>query len=370
MALSVNAHPALLNVLIPDTTSLASRIRSSIHDPNRRTRTAHTADQAKRRRKTSPAAMIQFDVTSVSAPLPPTTDFEMGETEAAAQPSLTRKTYRLPRELLPPEFTEISKETMASVVPELGEDLPEIEYMRDVLEELGPGLLRVVVNVVVADAPKDTLPTEVSITINDQSDYPPPTHMLAIHPRASNDAPESARRQVILVPVHSAVLVLHCSRLPPFPPSSPTPAYTSEDRTQLTVPVQPLCLPSVITYPLLSAFLYTKRAGHLLESLLPCPPPPTLDQDRTQIPAFAVRLAGTFTSQAMLLHVHRVHGLWQNTCVLGVFLDALWDTFDLAWEVLLTAMAISAGTPQLMLKRPSSPPPPVAVTSEVAIQSP
>ncbi|KAJ7847051.1 hypothetical protein B0H13DRAFT_1646244 [Mycena leptocephala] len=340
--------------------SLGSRIRSIIHDPNRRTRTPHdlskyATDQGKN--NTSAPPTIQFDVTSVSAPLPQTADVE----EAAAPPSLTRKTCRLPRNLLHPEFKEISEETLVSVEPELGEDLPDIEYMRDALEELGPGLLRVLVNVV-ADVPKDTLPMEIAITVDGQSDYPPPTHMLAIHTRASNDAPESGHRQVKLMPVHSAVLALHCARLPTFPATSPTPTYTSENRTELTVPVQPLGLPSAATYPLLSTFLYTKRAGHLLESLLPCPPPPTLHDDRTQILAFALRLAGTYTSQALLLHVNNVHGLWQNACVLGVFVDALWDTIDLAWEVLLTAMAISAGTPQLMIKRPSS----VAFTSEVA----
>ncbi|KAJ7938787.1 hypothetical protein B0H13DRAFT_2554563 [Mycena leptocephala] len=314
--------------------SLGSRIRSIIHDPNRRTRTPHdlskyATDQGKNNTSASPT--IQFDLTSVSAPLPQTADVE----EAAAPPSLTRKTYRLPRNLLHPEFKEISEETLVSVEPELGEDLPDIEYMRDALEELGPGLLRVLVNVV-ADVPKDTLPMKIAITVDGQSDYPPPTHIV--------------------------VLALHCARLPTFPATSPTPTYTSENRTELTVPVQPLGLPSTATYQLLSTFLYTKRAGHLLESLLPCPPPPTLHDDRTQILAFALRLAGTYTSQALLLHVNKVHGLWQNACVLGVFVDALWDTIDLAWEVLLTAMAFSAGTPQLMIKRPSS----VAFTSEVA----
>ncbi|KAJ7026551.1 hypothetical protein C8F04DRAFT_1296585 [Mycena alexandri] len=107
----------------------------------------------------------------------------------------------------------------------------------------------------------------------------------------------------------------------------------------------------------LSPYLNIKRADHLLKTLLPCPPPPTLDEHRTQLPAFAARLAHTYTPQALLLHVNSVHGLWQNACVLGVHLDELWDQIDLAWEVLMTAMAISAGTAHLMLKRPSSPPP-------------
>jgi hypothetical protein len=57
------------------------------------------------------------------------------------QPALTTKTYRLPRELLRPAFQEISIETLLTVEPELGEDLPDIEYIRDAMEEFGPGLV-------------------------------------------------------------------------------------------------------------------------------------------------------------------------------------------------------------------------------------
>jgi hypothetical protein len=303
------------------------------------------------------------------------------------QPALTTKTYRLPRELLRPAFQEISTETLLTVEPELGEDLPDIEYIRDAMEEFGPGLviyltryyllliyslsfrlLRAVASVK-AEPPKDALPTEIDITLKDQSDYPPPTHMLAIHGRASKDAP-NPRRQVTLVPTHSVVLALHCARLPKLTASPSPPKYTSEDRTNLVVPVQPLCLPSPSTFSLLSSFLYTKRTDHLLKALLPCPPPPKLEDDPSLLPAFAGRLAGTYTAQALLLHVTSVHGLWQNACVLGVYVDELWDQIDLAWEVLLTAMAISQGTPQLMLKRPTQPPPPAASVSEEVASTP
>ncbi|KAF7342072.1 Clampless1 Clp1 protein [Mycena venus] len=346
--------------------SIGSRLRSSIHDPNRRrrARTAHgskfATEQAKRKSKTKSPTTVQFQVTSVSTPQ--TADVEMQDVEPRS--SLTTKAYRLPKELLRPAFQEISKETLLTVEPELGEDLPELEYIRDAMEDIGPGLLRAVVSVV-ADPPKDALPTEIAITVNDHSDYPPPTHMLAIHGRAAKDAPGASRRQVTLVPAHSIVLALHCARLPKLTPSPSPPAYTSDDRTQLVVPVQPLCLPSPTTFSLLSSFLYTKRADHLLKALLPCPPPPTLGDDRTKLPAFAGRLAGTYTAQALLLHVNSVHGLWQNACVLGVYTDELWDTIDLAWEVLLTAMAISQGMPHLMLKPPASPLPSPAL-GEVA----
>jgi len=44
-----------------------------------------------------------------------------------------------------------------------------------------------------------------------------------------------------------------------------------------------------------------------------------------------------------------VHGLWRNVCALGVFDDNLWNAMDLAWEVLLTAIAIGTGNPQAMV---------------------
>ncbi|KAJ7726887.1 hypothetical protein B0H16DRAFT_1331884 [Mycena metata] len=346
---SENAPPTRTSVK-----SMGTRLRSSIADPNRkrRARTAHGAKHmhATKSKGKSPAT-LEFEVTSMSAPPPPVADVEMQDVEP--QPSRTKKTYRLPKELLRPAFQEISKETLLSVEPELGEDLPDIEYIRDAMEELGPGLLRATSSVR-ATPLKDALPSEIAITINDHSDYPPPTHMLAIYPK---DVPGNARRQVTLVPTHSVVLALHCARLPKLKASPPTPSYTTEDRTELVVPIQPLCLPSPAAFSHLSVFLYTKRADHLLKSLLPCPPPPTLDEDRTQLPAFAARLADTYTLQALLLHVNSVHGLWQNAIVLGVHIDELWDQIDLAWEVLLSAMAISACTPHLMLKRPSAPPP-------------
>ncbi|KAJ7248135.1 hypothetical protein B0H12DRAFT_726805 [Mycena haematopus] len=364
-----NAPPKIFNHH-SSAKSIGSRLRSTIHDPTRRrrARAAHVTGHAKAKGKgksKSTSSTVQFQVTSVSAPQ--TADVEMQDVEA--HPSLVTKTYRLPKELLRPAFEEISIETLLSVAPELGhgEETPDIEYIRDAMEELGPGILRAAVSVV-ADPPKDAVPKEIAITIKDNSDYPLPTHMLAIHGRAAKEAPASSPRQVTLVPAHSVVLALHCARLPKLAESPSPPAYTSDDCTQLVVPVQPLCLPSPATYFLLSSFLYTKRADHLLKALLPCPPPPALDDDRTLLPAFAGRLASTYTAQALLLHVTSVHGLWQNACVLGVFVDELFDTIDLAWEVLLTAMAISQGTPELMLKRPSSPPPPPA-SEEVASTS-
>ncbi|KAJ7628662.1 hypothetical protein FB45DRAFT_749135 [Roridomyces roridus] len=284
------------------------------------------------------------------------------------QPSLTTQTYRLPRELLRPAYQEISRETLQAVDPDLGDvDDIEIEYLRDAFEDIGPALYRTLASVV-ADPPKESLPKELVISVTDQGDFPAPTHLLAVYgspsPAASSSSKDVAAetpRQVTLIPVHAVVLTIYCARLPPL---IPTPA--SQERTPTyKVPVQPLCLPSPTTFPLLSSFLYTKRSSHLLKSLLPTPPPPTLtsteggpSESRTQhLSAFAATLASTYTAQALLRHIHTTHGLWQNACVLGVHDDGLWEVLELVWEVLLTAMAISAGTPDLMVKRLTPPPP-------------
>ncbi|KAK7042274.1 Clampless1 Clp1 protein [Favolaschia claudopus] len=301
--------------------SIGSRLRSSFHDHKRthRARTAargsaHASKQGKHKRtKTSHSATLDFEVATM-----PQTSMDVEMVDAEPQPRTT-KTYRLPKDLLRPVLPEVSIRALVDVDPELTEDLP-IEYIRDYMEELGPGLLRAAVTVV-ANPPKDALPKEIAITVNDHSDYPPPTHMLAIHGRTTPDAPGTARRQVTLVPLHSVVLSLYCARLPKLTPSPSPPTYLSDDRTQLVVP----------------------RAKVL--------------------PSFATHLAETYTAQALLRHINSVHGLWQNACVLGVLIDELWDMIDLAWEVLLTAMAISQGKAHLMLIRPSSTPPSDAASS-------
>lgn len=60
-------------------------------------------------------------------------------------------------------------------------------------------------------------------------------------------------------------------------------------------------------------------------------------------------LAGMYTPPALLYQAMAVHGLWQNVCALGIFDDELWDMMDLAWEVMLSAVAIAIGSPEKML---------------------
>lgn len=195
---------------------------------------------------------------------------------------------------------------------------------------------------------ENSLPKELAIMVKDAAFWSnPPTHMMAVYGPPSHAGP----RRVSLFPVHSLILAAHCAKLPSLPPST---SSSSGQQGSFTVPVQPLYIPSPDTYPLLTSYLYTKRTEILLTSLLPTPPPENIEDDRTLIPSFAMKLGGTYTAQALLQHAVAVHGLWKNVCALGIFVDDLWDTMDLVWEVLLTALAIGTGSPHLMLNSTST----------------
>lgn len=339
--------------------SLVSRIRSSLHDAARRRRartngTARTpkyvVEQARRRTHSrSHGNTIRFNVTTIKAPKV-IDSVEIKDVEPSF--STTTVPIMLPRELGRPEYCDISQEAIVAVDPDLNGT--DISYLREGLEEFGPGMLQVLSSVK-GNPIKDVLPKELSIIVHDLSSAVP-SHMLAIYgPPSKNGSTE--KRKVTLYPAHSLVFAAYCSKLPPFPsPPVPTASQPGEP-LELTVPIRPLCLPSPQTYPRLSSFLYTKRTDVLLQSLMPCPPPSSLMQSEgedsssqsSQLVEFAAKLAGTYTTQALLQHTMTVHGLWQNTCALGIFDDSLWETIDLAWQILLTAIAIGTGNPRDMI---------------------
>jgi len=124
--------------------SLSSRIRSSLHDAARRrrartngvTRTSkYTVEQAKRRSQSkSPATTtIRFNVTTIATP--PVVDVEMKDPGSSFATSTVPVV--LPRVLRWPEYSEISKEAIQAIDPELGDT--DISYLRESLEVFGPG---------------------------------------------------------------------------------------------------------------------------------------------------------------------------------------------------------------------------------------
>jgi hypothetical protein len=197
-----------------------------------------------------------------------------------------------------------------------------------------------------AEPTSNVLPRELAAVVNDLSSDMP-THMLAVYCR---HVPAATKRRVTLFPIHSIILATHCANLPIL--------LTSEvvcpdvAGSTISVPVVPLCIPAPDVFPQLSTFLYTKRVDHLLASLLPCPAPhPLYRDDPTSESVFALlhqfsnKLATSYSAQTLLTHAMAVNGLWRNACALGIDDAKLWCALDVAWEVLITALAVSTGKP-------------------------
>ena len=164
--------------------------------------------------------------------------------------------------------------------------------------------------------------------INDISSEAP-THLLAVHAKPAT--------RVSLFPVHAIILAAHCARLPPFPPSSSrTPA---EAGSKITFPVTPFFIPNPETFPIILHYLYTKRVDRLFSALLPLP----LQSGKPSIDELSRTYSSTFTVQALLYHAARVHGLWSNVAALGIFDERLSQVIEVAWDVLLKALAVSTG---------------------------
>jgi hypothetical protein len=195
-----------------------------------------------------------------------------------------------------------------------------------------------------AEFTSNVLPKEIPVVVNDLSSDMP-THMLGVYAR---DLPASARRRVTLFPIHNIIIATHCANLPILPPSDI--ARPDTPGSTISIPVVPLCIPAPDVFPQLSTFLYTKRIDHLLASLLPCPVPhqlylgdPTTKSSVVLLHQFARILAKGYNAQALLMHALSVNGMWRNACALGIDDAKLWCALDVAWELLLSALAISTG---------------------------
>ncbi|CAK5274446.1 unnamed protein product [Mycena citricolor] len=320
--------------------------------------------KAKKKNRTKPA-MLEFDLP----PGPADVDAE----ETAASSSKIRS-FHLPRFLARRDIAEdelgVNAELLLSVAPEFASEGTEgttlepgqLAYIRDVMKELGPGLLRTVASASVEDMSKTTLVPDMVLRLNDQgSDYPPPTVLLAVY-RTPSTSPSTTATQVVLLPAHTNVLALYCSRIPTLPPTPPVPAHVVDsesgtlDPSRVRVPVQPLRLPSPSTFPQLLSFLYTKRADNLSKALLPPGPMSATVNAASSTRAQATLLAQTYTSQALLKHAMDVHGLWSNATVLGIDDDPLWEVIENTWEILMWSLALSVGRPGIMAVSEDVPP--------------
>ncbi|KAG6812449.1 hypothetical protein H0H92_002817 [Tricholoma furcatifolium] len=307
------------------------------------------AGQAARRscKHRNHAKQLRFKVASIPPP-----DVKIAEASSS-------KVVTFSRELQKPEFREVSREALLAADPSFEEADPS--FIREALESIGRHCLQSLASVCVEKVPEN-IPPEIDIKLSpiEGFSHTNPTHMLAIfgqEPAVSSSAssPEK-KRKVTLYPVHSIYLAAHCASLPPFAPSASTSADVAAGES-FKIPVRSICLPCPDAFQRLSNFLYTKDASVLLSSLLPMTPPaniissPSSDSEplpraehRTLVSAFAYQIASTYTTQILVQHAVAVRGFWQNTCALGIHDEMLWEALEVAWLVILAAIAVGTGS--------------------------
>lgn len=192
--------------------------------------------------------------------------------------------------------------------------------------------------------PRSRLPPAINIPLRTTSSEPSyPTHVLAL---TSSKNPSD---MALLLPVHSLVLASYCANLPRLPSSQQEPQSPT-----LHLPVLPLSLPSPAAFSVLYSFMYHHCLETLLKALLPMPTAflQFLSHDTVR-DAFAsgpmlhqlssyLCSSASANPQTLTIHAAHVKELWQTMIALGIHDPDLWDTIDLAWEVILGAFNLAA----------------------------
>ncbi|KAF8268334.1 hypothetical protein EI94DRAFT_1727976 [Lactarius quietus] len=262
--------------------------------------------------------------TTPATSIPPTTRDTQIQSAVPISVTFPRRLPDLPR-----------KQITAEVLSSLG-FAPQIptQYIRDQMGRLSPSMYQALRSTN-ATASGATLPKTLLISVNDTPAMLP-THMAAVYSSAPS-APEP--RRVTMYPVHQSILSLYCANLPVLPPSIPRPATPN---SPFEVPVVPLALPHPESFPLLTQFLYLKDKQSLFQTFLCLTPTGVLRENLDQkVAEYSTILAQNYTTQRLASQAAMVHGFWRNTCALGIFDVDLQAFFDLAWEVLMTALILS-----------------------------
>ncbi|KAJ7034673.1 hypothetical protein C8F04DRAFT_1001548 [Mycena alexandri] len=260
---------------------------------------------------------------------------------------------QLPRTLVRPPFTEVSRAALLAASPELGN--VSIEFIRKNLLATAPQMLAGISALspshLPGALPKSSLPPYITVPLSSPRDraHPSyPTHALAI----SNPSPSGPGDTHLIFPVHALVLAAHCSKLPSLPPAAPR----TPGSTLVHLPVLPLPLPSAPAFAILHAFLYSHNLAAVLTALFPIPPsflralthktvraalhPESGSADRHALAAHLCQ-ASTANVQVLMTHTAHVKELWQDMVALGINDPALWDTVSLAYEIVLGALNLA-----------------------------
>ncbi|KAG6868040.1 hypothetical protein C0993_008018 [Termitomyces sp. T159_Od127] len=251
---------------------------------------------------------------------------------------------QLPRTLARPPFAEVSRDAIAAAAPELA-DIPA-EYIRTGLRSKANEMLAGIsaLSHMPGSMPRSRLPRSLNIPLKTTSSEPShPTHVLAV---TSSKNPSD---MATLLPVHSLVLASYCAHLPRLPSSQQDPQSPT-----LHLPVLPLSLPSPAAFSVLLSFMYHHRLEAVLKALFPMPTGflQSLSHDTVKAALASGPVLHQLSSylcsstsanpQTLTIHAAHVKELWQTMVALGLHDPELWDTIDLAWEVILGAFNLAA----------------------------
>ncbi|KAJ7280335.1 hypothetical protein C8J57DRAFT_1433960 [Mycena rebaudengoi] len=266
------------------------------------------------------------------------------------QSSRSSSNLQLPRTLVRPSFKEVSRAALIAASPDIGH--LSVESVRKHLLSAAPQMLAgtsaLSPSYLPTALPKSNIPPYLAVPLRPlQASVQPsyPTHALAI----SNASPSASDIHLIF-PIHALVLAAHCSKLPQLPPPAPRAAGS------VHLPVLPLSLPSAPAFSILHAFMYTHRLDTVLAALFPIPPPflraltpktvRAALHSRADLHNLSMHLCAASSAdvQVLLTHTAHVTELWQDMVALGITDAALWDTVELAYEVVLGALNLAALT--------------------------
>ncbi|TFK29486.1 hypothetical protein FA15DRAFT_631880 [Coprinopsis marcescibilis] len=254
---------------------------------------------------------------------------------------------QLPRSLARPPFAEVSRDAIMAAAPELG-SVPA-EYIRRGLRpkanEMLAGIAGIPRSALPTSITRSHLPSLIPVAVTPTHPQPTyPTHALAV----SSSKTPSGKDSLMIFPVHSLVLASHCSSLPRLPQAVQPSGNT------LNLPVLPLALPSPAAFTILHQFMYHHRLDAVLKALFPLPSAflhnlshhtvqSTLASG-TLLHQLSTYLCSSASSNLTTLTTHAAHvkELWQDMVALGLHDPELWDTIDLAWEVVLGALNLAA----------------------------
>ncbi|PCH34922.1 hypothetical protein WOLCODRAFT_19664 [Wolfiporia cocos MD-104 SS10] len=235
-----------------------------------------------------------------------------------------------------------------------------IKYVQDKLTELGPTYMFAVPHTCMCAYPaaphrmahvtahsqideavtkENIIPHRIRVHLDNISTEPL-THVFAMHQPTPN-----ACQCMSLFPTHDIVWAANSTTLPELGHPRQVLPPTLMPGSEITLPIVPVRIADVPTFPAFMDFIYDKHVDLLLARLLPNATPDAMAQTVPRaIVAYAEQLAMMCSVVALLDQVRFICGIWENATAFGVYDAGLWAALDLAWEIILHTLAFATGT--------------------------